>query len=120
MKRIRTTVRHVPGQMNKTEARYARELALWQQTGDVQWWAFEGLTFKLARDTRYTPDFIVVRKNGSVHAVEIKGFWRDDAKAKIKVAATLFPWVEFSALQAHQGGWKCEAFEPGELPRRAG
>jgi hypothetical protein len=119
VREVKARVRIVRGGMNKTEARYARELELWQKTGDVLWWAFEGLTLKLAADTRYTPDFVCVMADGSVRATEIKGFWRDDAKVKIKLAATLFPWIQFEALQVYQGGWKRQSFEPAELPRIA-
>ena len=115
---IRLKVRHYPGRMNKTEARYAQVLSLEAAAGGIVWWGFEALTFKLAHDTRYTPDFILVRQDGTLHAHEVKGFWRDDAKAKIKVAANLFPWICFEAVTLGKGAqWQHECFEPAEMPR---
>jgi hypothetical protein len=44
---------------------------------------------------------------------EVKGFWTDDARVKIKVAADLYPF-RFIAAQAlpkkQGGGWKIEEF----------
>ena len=115
---IRLKVRHSPGRMNKTETRYAQDLALEVAAGEIVWWGFEALTFKLAHDTRYTPDFILVRQDGTLHAHEVKGFWRDDAKIKLKTAANLFPWIAFEAVTVGKGGaWVHEAFEPAEMPR---
>lgn len=78
--------------MNQTEARYAQLLDLRQKAGEVLWWRFEGVTLKLADDTRYTPDFVVMLADGSMECHETKGFWRDDALVKIKVAAATFPF----------------------------
>lgn len=78
--------------MNQTEAKYAAKLDLLQKAGAVLWWKFEGLTVKLADDTRYTPDFVVMLADGSIECHETKGFMRDDAHVKIKVAAAQFPF----------------------------
>ena len=109
--------RRVPGKQNQTEARYDRELAMLLRAGEIVWYGFEALTFRLADDTRYTPDFIVIDSAGAVTAREIKGFWRDDAKVKIKVAATLFPWIAFWAIQADGKGWRLTEFVASETPR---
>jgi len=99
--------------MNKTEAAYASHLAARQFAGEVLWFSFEGLKFRLADSTFYTPDFAVMLANGQLEAHEVKGHWQDDARVKIKVAAALFP-IQFLAVQAlpkrDGGGWKAEAF----------
>lgn len=80
--------------MNKAEARYAAALEARRIAGEVEWYLYEGWTFKLADDTRYTPDFCVLLSNGELEAHEVKGhrrIFRDDAKVKIKVAANIFP-----------------------------
>ena len=101
------------GAMNKTEADYALELEAQKQAGAILWYVFEGLTFKLAKDTRYTPDFTVLLANGELECREVKSIWRDDAKAKLKVASSLFPF-RFVAIYAKPkrdgGGWKVEDF----------
>ena len=102
-----------PGTQNGTEAEYARVLESRRQAGEIAWYAFEGVTFKLAADTRYTPDFAVMLADGMIEMHEVKGFWRDDAKIKIKVAAEMFPF-RFVALKKRSkksgGGWDVEEF----------
>jgi len=101
------------GTMNKTEAAYEQELKLKLHAGLILWYKFESMTFKLASDTRYTPDFCVMDASGEIELHEVKGFWQDDAKVKIKVAASLFPF-KFIAVKAKAkkdgGGWAVEEF----------
>jgi hypothetical protein len=105
--------RHKPGVMNKTEAAYAAHLESERLCGEVEWFVFEAVTFKLAADTRYTPDFLVMMPMGFLECHEVKGFWQDDAKVKIKVAAAKFPF-RFVAIKARAkkdgGGWSVEEF----------
>ena len=95
--------------MNRTETAYADELEYRLQAGDVVWWAFEGLKYRLADNTFYTPDFVVMLRGGQLQAHEVKGHWEDDARAKIKVAARLFP-IEFIAVKKTRTGWERETF----------
>lgn len=82
-----------PGEMNKSEANYAKHLELRKQAGEIVWYAFEGMKYRLADDTFYTPDFAVLRADGLLEMHEFKGHWQDDARVKIKVAASLYPVV---------------------------
>lgn len=106
-------LRRVAGTMNATEARYALDLRLRSAAGEVLWFAFEGITLRLADDVRYTPDFVVQLADGTLEAHEVKGHWLTAARVKIKVAASLFPF-RFCAVQAvakkDGGGWKVEEF----------
>ncbi len=101
------------GQMNKTEEAYAQRLELLKHAGEIAWYKFEGLKFRLADNTFYTPDFAVMMADGAMEAHEVKGFWQDDAKAKIKIAADLYPFkfiaVKVLAKKAG-GGWAVEEF----------
>ncbi len=97
--------------MNQTEAKYAQLLDLRQKAGEILWWEFEGITLKLADDTRYTPDFDVMLPDGSIECHETKGFWRDDALVKIKVAAKQFPF-KFRSFQLNR---KTKAWEEREF-----
>lgn len=101
--------RRIPGEMNKTERAYSEILEGLRLAGKVAWWAFEAVTFKLAADTRYTPDFLVMLPDGEMECHEVKGFWRDDARVKIKVAAAMFPF-QFLAVSKTKGGWEMERF----------
>lgn len=101
------------GQMNKTEAAYAQRLELLKGAGQVLWWKFEALKLRLADNTFYTPDFAVMVKDGVMECHETKGFWRDDARAKIKIAADMYPFRFFALTQRakkHGGGWSVEEF----------
>jgi hypothetical protein len=101
------------GMMNKTETLYALELELRKHAGDVVWYKFEGMKFRLANKSMYTPDFNVLLSSGQLECHEVKGFWRDDARLKIKVAASMYP-IKFIAVtkrtQKHGGGWSVEDF----------
>lgn len=102
-----------PGQMNKTEAAYDAHLALLQAAGEIQWRRFEGVKLRLADKTFYTPDFAVMAADGVMEMHEVKGFWEDDARAKIKIAADQYPF-RFRAVMARAkgkgGGWVEELF----------
>ena len=104
--------RRVEG-MNGLEQEYAGLLELRRHAGEVVWWAFEAMTFRLADDTRYTPDFAVMLADGQMEIHETKGHWEDDAKVKIKVAASMFPFRFFALRKRPKkegGGWAQEEF----------
>lgn len=82
--------------LNKTEALYYWYL---KNSPLYKWVGVQCVTLKLGDDTRYTPDFICIDNLGDMVAVEVKGFWRDDAKVKIKVAARMFPFIQFEVIQ---------------------
>ena len=99
------------GKQNQTEAAYQRLLELAKAAGEIAWYRFEGIKFRLADNTFYTPDFIVMTATGLLEAHEVKGFWTDDARVKIKVAAEQYP-VRFVAVKkGRAGGWDYEYFD---------
>lgn len=112
-KRIQALGRLKSGSMNKTEAEYAIALERRKIAGEVAWYKFEGIKFRLADNTFYTPDFLVMLQDGQMQVHEVKGFWTDDARVKIKVAADLYPF-QFYAIKANAkkngGGWLVESF----------
>lgn len=101
------------GAMNKTEAAYGQLLEHRKYAGEVAWYKFEGVKLRLADNTFYTPDFFVMLTNGQLEAHEVKGHWQDDARAKIKIAADMYPF-RFIAVKVkakkHGGGWEIEDF----------
>jgi hypothetical protein len=101
------------GQMNKTETAYADALKLRQYAGEIAWSRFEGVKLRLADNTFYSPDFAVMLSDGTLEMHEVKGFWTDDARVKIKVAADQYPF-RFVAVKALPkkagGGWSVEQF----------
>ncbi len=101
------------GTMNKTEAAYDKHLWEQRSAGAVLWHKFEAVKLRLADNTFYTCDFCVLSKDGVLEMHEVKGFWQDDARVKIKVAASLYPF-RFVAVTARAkkrgGGWEREEF----------
>lgn len=124
---------HRPGVMNNTEAEYAALLEVRRRAGgDVEWYAFEAVTLKLAADTRYTPDFLVMRSDATLECHEVKGrttskrnkvingvdmqvkkdiaFATEDSKLKIKLAAEKFPFRFVMVFPERGGGWKATEY----------
>ena len=104
------------GVMNPTEEWYAAQLEALKQAGAVQWYKFEGITFKLAPRTTYTPDFAVMMADNTIELHEVKGFWQGTARVKIKLAAELFPFkflaiVAKKAAKKNGGGFECKVEE---------
>jgi hypothetical protein len=70
----------------------------------------QSITLRIANGCRYTPDFVVAYHHSTdipsvdLVAYEVKGFMRDDAAVKIKVAATAFPWITFHLVTKLPGG----------------
>ncbi len=87
LKTVQRTPKHAP---NKTEARYLDHLALLHRAGQIKGFGFQRYTFRLADDTRYTPDAYVVTLEDVLEFHEVKGFMRDDAHVKLKMAAEMF------------------------------
>lgn len=104
---------HKPGVMNGLESEYAGILEARKLAGEVALYLFEAITLKLAADTRYTPDFMVMLADGTLECHETKGFWEGDALVKIKCAADKFPF-RFVAMQKltrrEGGGWRAREF----------
>lgn len=102
------------GEQNKTEIAYEEKVlkpAL--QAGEILWYRFEPISLKLAQNTHYRPDFMVLTRNRELEVHEVKGFWTDDARAKTKIAAALFPFRFIAVRRARKsegGGWAIEEF----------
>ena len=92
------------GTMNRTEAAYAAHLELLKASGDVLWWKFEGLKFRLADKTFLTPDFVVMVRSGLIELHDVKGFLMEDANVKMKVAASMYPF-EFFIIRKSKSFW---------------
>ena len=100
---------HKRGQMNKLEAAYAARLESLKFAGEIADYRFECIKLRLADNTFYAPDFMVLRADGTFEMHEVKGFWEDDARVKIKTAAELFPF-KFIAARKQKGAWVFEEF----------
>jgi hypothetical protein len=95
--------------LNKTETRrlnYLRALK-------VESLRFHAITLKLADDCRLTVDFTYV-EGGRMVFEDVKGFQREDALIKMKMAARLFSEFRFVIVK-EQGvgmGWEVKEVNP--------
>ncbi len=114
MRNLQALGRMKTGKMNKTEIAYSQYLEGLKAYGEIVWYKFEAIKLRLADNTHYTPDFFIMLANGQLECREVKGYWLDDARAKIKMASEIFPF-RFIAVQKKSnkqgGGWKTEVFE---------
>lgn len=114
-KKLQALGRLKKGEMNKTEARFARLLDVQKLAGEVLWWKFEGIKLMLAKNTSITIDFAVLFADGVLTMIDVKGakaIFTDDARAKMKVAAAEYPFV-FKAAYPKKGegdSWEYEDF----------
>ena len=102
------------GSMNATEQAYAADLDQRLHAGEVLWYAFEPWKFRLAKGAYYTPDFAVMLADGTCELIDVKGFWAEAARVRMKVAAEtywMFRWVAVTKqAKKRGGGWKREEF----------
>lgn len=112
-KSVQALGRMKSGQMNKTEAAYAQHLDLLKRAGEIAYYSFDSINLRLADKTFYKPDFLVMKSDGQLEIHEVKGFWTDDAKVKIKVAADKFPFKFIAIMKQTKkngGGWDTQEF----------
>lgn len=94
--------------LNKTERAYHEYL----KRLNLKWLGVQNLTVKLANDCRLTPDFGTLDENGILTLIDVKGFQREDALIKMKVAARMFPWIRFVIVKKDGHNWNHEEVKP--------
>lgn len=108
------------GEMNRTETKYRDRLESMKQSGLIIWYAYEPMTFRLAKGTSYNPDFAVMLADGMIEFHEVKGGTKKtkvngdvvskpfihDSKSttKIKIAAEMFPFI-FKVVWPERDHW---------------
>lgn len=97
------------GTLNKTEQAYQDQLEAMKHAGQIVWYMFEAINLRLAKRTHYRPDFLVLLASGEFEVHEVKGRWTDDARVKIKVAASMYPF-RFIAVRKVKGEFVREVF----------
>ena len=103
--------------MNKLESDYAAYLEQQKMANWILDYRFESFKLILVHgvpgkrnEMNYTPDFMLIANDNQVQFYEVKGYWREDARLKIKMAAELFPWFSFYGVTRIKGQWEYEAF----------
>lgn len=116
-KRVR---QHEGDGMNKTERAFLEHLKV-QYPADVH--RPHALSFRLANGSNYRPDIISTilvqrRTDGNEPAIqmtawETKGFMREAAAVRIKIAASLYPEIAFRLVTKRKGGeWDIQEILP--------
>lgn len=88
------------------EANYARYLEFLKQHNQIKDWEHEPDTFwfnNIKRGCRsYLPDFKIINNNGSIEYHEVKGWYDERSKTKIKRMAKYYPDVKLIVIFAKQ------------------
>lgn len=88
------------------EANYARYLEFLKQHNEIKEWEHEPDTFwfkNIKRGCRsYLPDFKITNNNGSIEYHEVKGWYDDRSKTKIKRMAKYYPEVKLIVIFGKQ------------------
>lgn len=101
---------------SKAEALYAAELDAQLRAGEIIGWEYEPWSMKLTEarvvgdktrpGVRYTPDFVIVTPINRLRIVEVKGFQREAAIARFKMASDKWPWFEWIMVRRKGAGWE--------------
>lgn len=88
------------------EANWARYLNFLKKHGEIQDWAYEPETFEFVGIKRgskfYTPDFLVVEKDGSRVYHEIKGYMDAQSKTKLRRMKKYHPNIKIIVVEKKQ------------------
>lgn len=94
--------------LNKLE----REYLAWLKTLGDRWIGTQCITLQIGFDCRFTPDFWALDERGRLRAIDVKGFQREDALIKIRVAARMYPWVHFVIAKKNRKVWEHTEVKP--------
>ena len=104
-----------PRGMNRIEQDYAGELEVQKCCGEIADYGYERIRLRLGPGAWYKPDFDVIGTDGFIEIHETKGYWREAARVRIKVAAGLYPHFRFLAIYRDPDralGFRIEEIEP--------
>ncbi len=73
---------------------------------------YEPFRLRLANGAYYKPDFMVINPDRTMTIFEVKGHFREAAKVRVKVAASLHPYFRFIVVTRSEGVWHLEEFKP--------
>ena len=96
--------------MNRLETAYSEQLEYRRFQREILWWRFDSMKLRLAKDTFYETDFVLMTADTMIEVHEVKGHWEDDARVKVKVAASMFPFKFVGVQRNGKDGWIFEEF----------
>jgi|SRR5215469_6931806 len=113
--------------MNRTETQFSEHLELRRQVGEILWWAYEGMSFKIGERCYYTPDFDVMLSTCELQIFDVKGtqtkqskagvfyetdYTEDDARVKMTACAALYPLPFYIAYLDATKNWVLKEVKP--------
>lgn len=105
-RRLAKALTRAPKYDSKWEEQYSVVLEARKRAGMIRDYRLKPFRLRLADGSFYTPDFMVVTNDDMIELHEVKGFWREAAKVRIKVAAELFGIFRFLAVTKCAGDWE--------------
>ena len=101
-----------PDGMNGLERDWAQVLEARRVAGEVLWWRFQPWALNLGGGAKFRPDFgALLAPDGEITCFEVKGFWREAARVRIKIAASIHPFNFVAVTRDSSGAWIEEAFQ---------
>lgn len=104
--------------MNATEEAYNAHLRTRHAAGEVLWWAFNAVRLLITDGdfaAFYKPDFTVIMWDGTTQYHETKGFEREAAMLRLKVAAGIYTFAKFVLVKRYESAWSYEFFSTGKV-----
>jgi len=115
LQRFQAIGRAPASQLNKTEQEWANQLEQQRARGEILWWKAHPFNVRLADDTFYRIDFLVMRSDMRLEIHETKGeYVTEKGQMKIKLCAEVLPVIPVVKMtklsKKSGGGWKREEF----------
>lgn len=102
---------------SKWEAEYATYLDYQKATNTIWDWDYEPESLVIGVGAKYTPDFKVwITFGGRVEYREVKGYKREAAMVRLRVAAARFPNDGFVLVTKKDGQWVHTLIAPPRSP----
>lgn len=103
------------GQLNKTEQAYSDHLDARRRDGSILWFKAHAFNVRLADNTFYRIDFLVMAADHALEIHEVKGgYTSEKGQIKIKLCAEILPVFRFfkatKQTRNNGGGWLIEDF----------
>lgn len=99
---------------SKLELEYSVRLSRLQQAGLISEWRYEPCNIRLANNTFYKVDWLVIHTDRSREWCETKGYHQNirESLTKWKVAAGLWPWDRWTFVTKVKGRLEVSVYYP--------
>ena len=84
---------------------YGRHLETLRQAGRIRHWAYKTMRLRLGRGHWLTPEFLVVRNEGTIELHLQREAERPEWMTKVAAARTLYPWLRWRRVTKTGKRW---------------